>query len=386
MKKIFPKEILENTSLVHQFKHRKRSSIIYSTFLLAIIIAFCALPFIKIDIYATSRGLIRSEKERVKITVVNLGKVLENNIRANKEITKGDTLLVLDAYAIHIKMDLLASNIKEYSNFTHDLRYLLRGNQISISSIRSPKYQQEYGQYQKKLQELQTRFKKQTRDLTRNKTLFEKGVIAAVTFENYQYEYDLTVDAIALLKKQQYTTWQGNLTIFNRQLKEFDNNLQQQNDHKSYYVLTAPISGTLINVIGIEKGSYLNAGQPIAEISPNGTLVAECYVLPLDIGLINPENQVKFQIDAFNYNQWGLATGSIIEIAKDIEILNEAPVFKITCKLDQKYLTLKNNYKGNLKKGMTFSARFKLAERSLFELLYDKIDDWLNPNGVNEIE
>ncbi|PCI01970.1 MAG: hypothetical protein COB81_06425 [Flavobacteriaceae bacterium] len=80
-----------------------------------------------------------------------------------------------------------------------------------------------------------------------------------------------------------------------------------------------------------------------------------------------------------------MATGSILEIAKDIELLNEAPVFKIKCQLDQKHLRLKNNFKGNLKKGMTFTARFKLAERSLFDLLYDKIDDWLNPNGMNVI-
>jgi len=30
---------------------------------------------------------------------------------------------------------------------------------------------------------------------------------------------------------------------------------------------------------------------------------------------------------------------------------------------------------------MTFNARFKLTERTLFELLYDKIDNWLNPSN-----
>ena len=127
----------------------------------------------------------------------------------------------------------------------------------------------------------------------------------------------------------------------------------------------------------------INAGKLLAEISPDGNLIAECYVSPIDIGLINSNNIVKFQMDAFNYNQWGLATGKIIEIGNDIEIINNNPIFKIRCKIDQKYLTLKNNFKGNLKKGMTFNARFKLTERTLFELLYDKIDDWLNPSNQN---
>ena len=35
--------------------------------------------------------------------------------------------------------------------------------------------------------------------------------------------------------------------------------------------------------------------------------------------------------------------------------------------------------KGKLKKGMTLQAYFNVARRSLYQLLYDKIDNWLNP-------
>lgn len=56
------------------------------------------------------------------------------------------------------------------------------------------------------------------------------------------------------------------------------------------------------------------------------------------------------------------------------------PVFKVQCSLDQQYLQLKNGFKGYFKKGMTANVRFKLIKRSLFDLLYDKMDDWLNPS------
>lgn len=39
----------------------------------------------------------------------------------------------------------------------------------------------------------------------------------------------------------------------------------------------------------------------------------------------------------------------------------------------------KNGYKGYLKKGMTLQARFIITERTLWQLLYDKVDDWINP-------
>ncbi|MCF6169058.1 HlyD family efflux transporter periplasmic adaptor subunit [Lutibacter sp.] len=381
MKNIFPKEILENTTHAHQFKHRKRSSIIYTTFLIVLIGVFISLPLIKVDVYTSSRGLLKPEKERINITTINSGKVIKNNIKVNRVIKKYDTLLILDDYAITNKLDLIKINISETQQFLHDINYLLKNKQIKIDSIFSQKYQKEYIEYQEKSQELQTRFQKEKRDYLRNKGLFDKGVIAAVEFENFKFDYDLIINAITQLKKQQLNTWQADFTLKTRQLNEYENSAELQKENKGYYILIAPISGTLMNVIGIEKGSLISAGVPLAEISPDGNLIAECYVSPIDIGLINSNNIVKFQMDAFNYNQWGLATGEIIEIGKDLELINETPTFKIRCKVDQKYLTLKNNFKGNLKKGMTFNARFKLTERTLFELLYDKIDDWLNPSS-----
>ncbi len=381
MKNIFPKEILENTTHAHQFKHRKRSSIIYTTFLIVLIGVFISLPLIKVDVYTSSRGLLKPEKERINITTINSGKVIKNNIKVNRVIKKYDTLLILDDYAITNKLDLIKINISETQQFLHDINYLLKNKQIKIDSIFSQKYQKEYIEYQEKSQELQTRFQKEKRDYLRNKGLFDKGVIAAVEFENFKFDYDLIINAITQLKKQQLNTWQADFTLKTRQLNEYENSAELQKENKGYYILIAPISGTLMNVIGIEEGSLISAGIPLAEISPDGNLIAECYVSPIDIGLINSNNIVKFQMDAFNYNQWGLATGEIIEIGKDLELINETPTFKIRCKVDQKYLTLKNNFKGNLKKGMTFNARFKLTERTLFELLYDKIDDWLNPSS-----
>ena len=99
--------------------------------------------------------------------------------------------------------------------------------------------------------------------------------------------------------------------------------------------------------------------------------------------MIQPGKPVNFQIDAFNYNQWGLATGRITQISKDVDMVNNQPVFKVKCFIDQNNLTLKNGFKGYLDKGMTLSARFQLTERTLFDLLYDKVDDWLNPASPN---
>ncbi len=148
---------------------------------------------------------------------------------------------------------------------------------------------------------------------------------------------------------------------------------------KTQFLVTAPINGTLLNIKPQELGSFITLGTHFGQISPDTKLLVECYVNPSDIGLLSKDTRINFQIDAYNYNQWGMATGKIIEIGKDIELLDKRLVFKVRCKMDQKYLELKNGFKGNLKKGMTLNANFELTERSLFDLLNDKMDDWVNP-------
>jgi membrane fusion protein, peptide pheromone/bacteriocin exporter len=111
----------------------------------------------------------------------------------------------------------------------------------------------------------------------------------------------------------------------------------------------------------------------------------ETYISPGDIGLITTGGSAKYQVEAYNYNQWGLASGNIIEISKDLEVINNAPVFKVRSSLDQSQLSLKSGFVGHLKKGLSLRARYHITERTLFDLLYDKVDDWLNP-AQNQLE
>lgn len=85
------------------------------------------------------------------------------------------------------------------------------------------------------------------------------------------------------------------------------------------YIITAPISGRLIDFSGIQKGNYIITGQEIGSISPDKSLVVETYVSPKDIGFIHQNQQVKLQMDTYNYNQWGLLTGKVIQSALDTE-------------------------------------------------------------------
>ncbi|MCD8415430.1 HlyD family secretion protein [Tenacibaculum dicentrarchi] len=378
MKQIFPKEIIENSVEVHQFKHSKKSKIVYNVILVAILLALISLPFIKITIYNTSQGLIRSDKERMTIQSSSSGNVFFHQLKNNLKVQKGDTLLIVSNVAMNHKIENTASQLNETKIFIEDLKLLASPKKRKIK-LQSLKYQQEYSFYQQKLSEFNTRFFKIKQDYQRNQKLFKKGVIAKVTLNDSKLLYDLALNATTQHKKQQFSTWQNQLVNSQNQLKELENNQIQLKESSNLSIIKAPITGTLLNVKGIEKGSFIPNGLQLADISPQSDLIVECYINPTDIGLLKKGNKVKFQVTAFNYNQWGLATGSITAIGNDVEMVNNTPMFKVLCSLNQDFLQLKNGFKGHLKKGMFANARFELTERTLFDLLYDKMDDWLNP-------
>ena len=379
MKQVFPKEIIESTVQTHIFRHSTKIKVIYLIILLAVLTALALLPFTNVDIYSTSRGIIKPDKERITITAPISGKISTSNLNNNMFVKKGDTLVCFDASIIAEKLSLSKRQIEETTLFVQDLSYMVEAEKIQLKALKSPKFQNEALLFKQKEYELQTKYHKLKRDYNRSKKLFDKGVIAKVEHENQTLEYDLIKSNIHQLHEQQYNVWQATLTDYKSKLVELESNFYQTQQNKNLYTVTAPISGTLVSSVSTGQNSYLAAGQTIAELSPDTELRIECYVSPYDIGLLKVDSEVNFQIDAYNYNQWGMSHGRITDIAKDIEFVDNKAVFKVYCSIKTPQLALKNGYVGPLKKGITLTAKFKLANRSLFDLLYDKVDDWINP-------
>jgi membrane fusion protein, peptide pheromone/bacteriocin exporter len=210
--------------------------------------------------------------------------------------------------------------------------------------------------------------------------LHQERVIADSEFENHQFELDKAVNELEQVKQAQLGQWQNELRNYERDRLELDGQLAQLQKEKENLTIKAPVSGNIQNVAGLYPGSMVFANQDLAQISPDTSLIVEAYLEPNDIGLIKKNMPVRFQVDAFNYNQWGLATGSVLDISNDIHIIRDRPVFKVKCLLDNDFMQLKSGYVSYLKKGMTLQARFMVTERTLWQLLYDKVDDWVNPN------
>lgn len=361
-------------------KNKTKSFSIYFIILLAIFIFLGLLPVIKVDISSQGRGIIRSKTDNVPITAIVSGKVNWIALKNNAFVKKGDTLLKISKENLESDkrtQDTLSVSVvgllKDISNLLQNkTTYLL------TSTAREDLFK-----FQSAKNELQSKIAQAQINYDRNKILYNKDIIAKADFEKFDYELRLTKQSLQSLISQQKSTWENQKRDLEERLKNINGTISKINIEGNNYFVLAPISGTIENFSGIQKGSFINASQSIATISSADHLIVENTVSPNDIGLIKKNQKVKFQLDAFNYNQWGLLEGKVIDIDQNLTVQGEQTFFRVRCALDSKTLYLKSGYKTNVSKGMTLTTRYIITRRSLFDLLFDKIDDWLNPKQIS---
>jgi multidrug resistance efflux pump len=361
-------------------KNKTESFSIYLVILLAVITFLALLPVIKVDVSNQSRGVIRSKTDNVPVATIVSGRVNWIVLKNNAFVKKGDTLLKISKE--NLESDKRTQNIlfASVSLLLEDITNLLqnRTTHLATSTAREDLFKFQSGK-----NELQSKISQAQINYDRNKILYNKDIIAKADFEKQDYELRLAKQALQSFVSQQKSTWENQKRDLEERLKNLNGTVAKINVESNNYFVLAPISGTIESFSGIQEGSFINASQSIATISSPDHLIVENNVSPNDIGLIKKNQKVKFQLDAFNYNQWGLLEGKVIDIDQNITIQGEQAFFKVRCALDSKTLHLKSGYKTDVSKGMTLTTRYIITRRSLFDLLFDKIDNWLNPKQLS---
>ena len=377
---IFPKEIIHFSLENHYWRFSRHSKVIY-LFMIGIIILFLiCLPIFMLDITIQSRGNIRSQSEPTSIQTPVTGQVKKINIHENMKVTAGDTLIWLAPEKINDQLQMLNGKIRLYSGYIQDLENLIGGK---VKTIQSGLLKSNYLEYNQKLIQYQLQIETANKDFQRTKTLFEKDVIATTEFEKKEMELNQLMKERDFYISQKRAEWNQQIFQYKTELQSITDNRDQLRFEQRFYVVLAPANGYISNFTGVKTGSFIFPNQVVATISPTDSLIVECYVSPNDIGYLRIGQNSTFQIDAYNYNQWGLATGEVIDISNQPYQENQSIYFKVKCRLNQNSLSLKSGYEGKLKNGLTLTSRFQVTRRSLFDLLFDKTDDWLNPRIMN---
>ena len=357
---------------------------VYFLILILVILITSSLPFIHTDISIKSTGITRPVTERTEVKPIMTGIIESIFYNEGDKVMKDALILRLKDPNTKGKVILNNFEINQREQFIHDLNILTISSELdnsTLNKLTDPLYKQQLAKFTHQKQDLEASINKAKKELDINTSLAKDKIISGKEFYDIQINYQKLQSSYKAFVQEQLSTWQQELARYELELSQYKQALNVVNTDASYYLVKAPTSGIIQGINTRYQGGLLQANETLCTISPEVDLIGECYVPTRDIGLLKVGQPVRYQMEAFDYNYFGVLTGKVATIDNDFTVINNTPVFKVRCSFDSTQLHLKNGFTGKLKKGLNFQARFIVARRSLWQLLYDKMDDWLNPNA-----
>jgi membrane fusion protein len=149
---------------------------------------------------------------------------------------------------------------------------------------------------------------------------------------------------------------------------------------RSSYVVKAPAAGR-ISLMQVSLGQTVQPQRLQMEIVPSDSpLRAELLIPTRAAGFVRVGQEVRFQYDAFPYQNFGTYTGRIAELSHTVvtksdaagPIAPEEPVYKAVAALDRSEVDA-NGRTAPLEPGMLLKAEIILDRRSLAEWILDPL-------------
>lgn len=381
---LYPFALIQETTLQYIPKIKRGGYPIYLILLFGIISALSCLPFIYTDISVKASGITRPISERTEVKSVISGIIDSLLYKEGDRVAKEAVILRIKDLTSQGKRTLTQFEITQHEQLIHDLG-LLTADKVFlpeiIEQLYSPLYKEQAGRFIHQKTDQEASLKKANKELEMNTSLAKEKVISPKEFFDIQINQEKIQSLYKAFTQEQLSTWQQDLSKYRLALSQYQQQMQQVNADAGYYKVKAPVSGIIQGMNARYPGGLLQANETLCTISPEEAIIGECYVPTKDIGFLKKGQPARYQLEAFNYNYFGVLTGKIISIDNDFSAIENKPVFKIRCSFDSNQLRLTNGFTGQLKKGLGFQVRFVVARRSLWQLLFDKLDDWLNPDA-----
>lgn len=351
----------------------------YYTMLALIVAAILWASLSIVDIAVHAVGVVRPLGGVQMVQSAITAHIHTLKVRENAWVNSGDTLAMLDQRFSAQREKLLKEKLHLLLLEIADLRALQRLEEQT--PLRLPVYANELRARLKEREIMRQEALVLEAKLKRSEELFAKKFISPEEYEQTRLQRDQ--------KELQLRQWQENCvrTIADRlQQKELQNielesELRNVALEQEQSVLRAPVAGYVSELHFKTPNVLLKSGEALCSISPKEEQVAEFYIPAKDIGFVQEGLTVRYQLDAFPFQEWGMITGSVVSVAKDYSVNTASTAqivqFKVTASLSTFEITSARHGKtALLKSGMTYRAHIIVAQKRLITMLWDKTIDF----------
>jgi membrane fusion protein, peptide pheromone/bacteriocin exporter len=342
--------------------------------------ALGCLPLIRVDVSVRAPGVVRSATGRVELHTAVSGRIGEVRARDNDAVARGQILLVLTTGELDEQLRRSEALRQEKELWANDLGKLLADGE-QAGRLGSAALRHELLQFRAQLDAYRLAEAKAASELARYTTLADKGIATRQELDNTRFEAERLAAESRLFREQTRARWAGRLKEERTAQDDLVSAIRRLEEEKNRQVIRAPVDGVLVGFSGWSAGAQVLAGQNLGAVSSRDRLQIESQVSSRDIGLVKPGQRVRLQIDAYPYTQWGMLEGEVESIGGD-QVAADAggpAFFKVLIRPAAAHLVLPNGVRGELKQGLTLTARYVVARRSLLQILYEDASAWLNP-------
>ena len=366
---------------VHLARHAPTGHALYLTILTLTIGVAAALPIVQFPVTVQAAGVIRPSIERQEARAAEGGVVQAVLVHDGQRVRAGDTVLVLDGGSVAARLAAADSIARLRAEELADLTTLLDAGDSIVPSgtLKSAYRRQQSREHTAVMMELMSRAATAQGDAARLNALLARGFAAPEQAERQNAAARMASAAIREHVERMRSAWADAHARIADEVQRLSAERAELRDALGRHVVIAPVEGTVEMAASLSPGSVLQRGERVATLSPNTELVGEAALTARDIALVRRGTPVRLMIDALNYREWGVIDGTVVDVADDAALRGDQPTFRVRCRLARSELHLRSGHRARLGKGMTFRARFVIAERSLLQLLFDGVDDWLNP-------
>lgn len=362
--------------------------IFYLSLILIVIFGLSMLPFCYVNVITRTEGIIRPFQERTVVRSLMSATIQSVHCKDGSIVKRGDTLIVFQQLNYAGQQKYITQKIENCNKLIHDLSLLTQSGLWQDSSIidrlQTSVYRSQYLHFYDQLQEKNILSKKLQKDIHLYDPLVRDKVIAPNEFADIRFQL---LQASAVFQSQisrQISQWETELIEQQKQLVEFQTEKRNLLVNAQSYIIKAPITGTVLMQEPLYAGGSVLPSGELLSISPEQDLIVECWMSPADMVTIYHGQIITYSIPEIRNQMSTRLEGTVISIAEDYTLVNNKPMFRVRCSLDQKKVKLQNGFSYSLGRGLLLETRFILARKSYWELMYQQLYDWFNPSTLTK--
>jgi len=300
--------------------------------------------------------------QKQTITTEIAGIVNEVLYDGGEELKKGAVIARLSHSSTQAQVNIYTAKIQEQQAVINDLK------------SRPVPQEVELAERALKVEVTSAAFSK-TR-LNRLAELYKEGSISYEDFDEAEREYEIDLKQV---EEKQASLELTKVGATPEQIAAAEAKLNALKEERAFYqqqieqsVLYMPFDGKLVTLHLTQKtGSYLNKGQPFAEVENTNQVIAEIDLPEPDIGFIALSAKVKGRPLAYHNEEF---SGIVTAIGPTLTETRSAKVVKV--------ITLLDNRNGQLKTGMTGYAKISSERLPVWKVLslaivrFIKVEAW----------